>query len=138
MLFFTGYTRSASKILKKQNNLSNDNNDQILKNLLEVKKIGFESCKLLENNDLYQFGELMNYQWVKKNERSPEGTNKQIKFLYKQALKNGAIGGKLVGAGGGGFLLFYCKDKKKLRKEMDKFKVQELKFRFDNQGTILV
>lgn len=138
LLFFTGYTRSASKILKKQNNLSNKNNKQIIKNLLEVKKIGFESCKLLENNDLRQFGELMNFQWTKKNERSPEGINKDIKFLYDQALNNGALGGKLVGAGGGGFLMFYCKDKKRLRKKMNNYKVQELKFSFDNQGTILI
>lgn len=138
LLFFTGYTRSASNILKKQNIMSNKNNQKILQNLIEVKKIGIESCKLLENSDLKEFGELMNYQWVKKNERSPEGTNKEIKFLYNHALKNGAIGGKLVGAGGGGFLMFYCKDKKRLRNEMNKFKVQELKFNFDNRGTIII
>ena len=118
--------------------MSNKNNQKILQNLIEVKKIGIESCKLLENSDLKEFGELMNYQWVKKNERSPEGTNKEIKFLYNHALKNGAIGGKLVGAGGGGFLMFYCKDKKRLRNEMNKFKVQELKFNFDNRGTIII
>ncbi len=138
LLFFTGYTRSASNILKKQDNLSKKNNKDVIKNLIEVKNIGYESCRLLENNDLNQFGELMNYQWIKKNERSPEGTNKKIRLLYDYALKNGAIGGKLVGAGGGGFLMFYSKDRNKLRKAFSKFKIQELKFNFDSNGTILL
>tara|TARA_A100001388_G_C28774586_1_gene506412 strand:+ start:2880 stop:3854 length:975 start_codon:yes stop_codon:yes gene_type:complete len=135
LLFFTGYTRSASKILKKQNVMSNKKNPEMLKNLNEVKKIGYQSCHLLENNDLDQFGELLNYNWKKKIERSPEGVNKRIKFLYNDALNNGAIGGKLVGAGGGGFLMFYCRDKKSLKKRMSKFNIQELNFHFDNRGT---
>ena len=77
----------------------------------------------------------MNYHWKKKLERSKEISNEKINYMYNQALKNGAIGGKLVGAGGGGFLMFYSEDPEKLRDKMKKLKVNELKFNFDYEGT---
>ena len=80
----------------------------------------------------------MNYHWKIKQQRSKGMTNRKINFVYNQALKNGAIGGKLVGAGGGGFLLFYSKDKIKLRKKMKSFKLQELEFKIDFEGTKLL
>ena len=80
----------------------------------------------------------MNYHWKIKQKRSKGMTNKKINFVYNQALKNGAIGGKLVGAGGGGFLLFYSKDKIKLRKKMKSFNLQELDFKIDFEGTKLL
>lgn len=135
VLFFTGYTRSASKILKKQDNDSKKNLDKMIENLTEVKKMGYLTKKLLENNDLDQYAELMKYHWLKKLERSNNISNKKINYIYNEALKNGAKGGKLVGAGGGGFLMFYAKDKKKLIKKMNNFNLKELKFNFDFQGT---
>ena len=65
-------------------------------------------------------------------------SNKRINYLYNEALKNGALGGKLVGAGGGGFLLFYSKDKSMLRKKMKSFNVNELIFKFDYEGTKII
>ena len=112
LLFFTGYTRSASKILKKQDDDSKKNLDTMIKNLTEVKKMGYLTKKLLENGDLDEYAELMKYHWLKKLERSNNISNKKINYIYNEALKNGARGGKLVGAGGGGFLMFYAKDKK--------------------------
>ena len=77
----------------------------------------------------------MNYHWKKKLERSKEISNEKINFMYDQALKNGAVGGKLVGAGGGGFLMFYASDKEKLRSKMKSLKINELDFKFDFEGT---
>ena len=77
----------------------------------------------------------MNYHWKKKLERSKEISNEKINFMYNEALKNGAVGGKLVGAGGGGFLMFYTEDKEKLRSKMRKLNINELEFNFDYEGT---
>ena len=71
----------------------------------------------------------------KKLERSKEISNEKINFMYNEALKNGAVGGKLVGAGGGGFLMFYTEDKEKLRSKMRKLNINELEFNFDYEGT---
>jgi len=138
LLFFTGFTRSSSTILKKQDVDSKKNINQMIENLKNIKKIGFEAKKLIENNDLKKYGELMNCHWKKKIERSKNITNKKINYLYEEALKNGAIGGKLVGAGGGGFLMFYAHDKKLLRKKMLSLNVEELVFKFDTEGTKIV
>jgi len=138
LLFFTGFTRSSSTILKKQDVDSKKNIYEMIENLKNIKKMGLEAKKLIENNDLKKYGELMNYHWRKKIERSKNITNKKINYLYEEALKNGAIGGKLVGAGGGGFLMFYAHDKTSLRKKMFNLKVEELKFKFDTEGTKII
>ena len=138
LLFFTGFTRSSSTILKKQDVDSKKNIYEMIENLKNIKKMGLEAKKLIENNDLKKYGELMNYHWRKKIERSKNITNKKINYLYEEALKNGAIGGKLVGAGGGGFLMFYANDKTSLRKKMLNLKVEELKFKFDTEGTKII
>jgi D-glycero-alpha-D-manno-heptose-7-phosphate kinase len=135
LLFFTGFTRSSSKILRKQDNQTRNSQRKIIENLHEVKKIGEETSKLFESGSLNEFGQLMNYHWKKKLERSKEISNEKINFMYNEALKNGAVGGKLVGAGGGGFLMFYTEDKEKLRSKMRKLKINELEFNFDYEGT---
>ncbi len=135
LLFFTGFTRSSTKILNKQDVETKNSQKNIIDNLCEVKKIGIETENLLLRDKLLDFGLLMNYHWKKKLERSKEISNEKINYMYNQALKNGAIGGKLVGAGGGGFLMFYSEDPEKLRDKMKKLKVNELKFNFDYEGT---
>lgn len=135
LLFFTGFTRSSTKILNKQDVETKNSQKNIIDNLCEVKKIGIETENLLLRDKLLDFGLLMNYHWKKKLERSKEISNEKINYMYTQALKNGAIGGKLVGAGGGGFLMFYSEDPEKLRDKMKKLKVNELKFNFDYEGT---
>lgn len=135
LLFFTGFTRSSTKILKKQDVETKNSQKNIIDNLCEVKKIGIETENLLLNGNLLDFGLLMNYHWKKKLERSKDISNKKINYMYNQALKNGAIGGKLVGAGGGGFLMFYSEDPEKLRNKMKKLNINELKFNFDYEGT---
>tara|TARA_B110000037_G_C17125350_1_gene507794 strand:+ start:4573 stop:5547 length:975 start_codon:yes stop_codon:yes gene_type:complete len=133
-LFFTKFSRSADTILKKQNIQTKKNNKEIIKNLEFNKELGIKSKKFLENGGLDDFAEVLNEQWRCKYERSPETINSRIKFLYKLGLDNGASGGKLVGAGGGGFLLFYAHDKEKLINAMSKEGIEEMRFKFDFNG----
>ena len=135
LLFFTGYTRLSSSILKKQDKETKKKKIHTLENLKLIKEIGYQSKKLIESDDLYEFGKLLDYHWKIKKERADNMTNKKIDNIYKDALNHGAIGGKLVGAGGGGFLMFYAKKPQSLRRRLLKYKISEVKFLFDNEGT---
>ena len=135
LLFFTGYTRYSSSILKKQDNETKKKKNQTIENLQEIKNIGFLSKRLIENNDLYQFGKLLDHHWKIKKKRANNMSNKKINAIYEDALIHGALGGKLVGAGGGGFLMFYAKNPNLLRKRLTKYKINEVKFLFDEEGT---
>ena len=110
LLFFTGVSRSAGSILKDQQIRSQNNEDDMLSNLNYIKKLGFRSKGALESGNTVLFGELMNEHWEHKKLRSGGMSNPQIDDWYDLARKNGAIGGKLVGAGGGGFLMFMAQD----------------------------
>ena len=134
MLFFTGYSRSASKILKDQKTKSKENDEDMLNNLHMVKKLGFESKKVLESGDTRSFGELMHEHWENKKKRSDGMSNPKINDWYDIAMQNGAIGGKLVGAGGGGFLMFMADDRSKLRKALTGAGMEEVRFKFDFEG----
>lgn len=138
LLFFTGFSRSASGILKDQHVKSQNNDDDMLKNLHYVKDLGYRSRVALEAGDLNQFGELMHEHWEHKKQRSGGMSNPQIDEYYQLALKNGASGGKLVGAGGGGFLLFQATDRAKLRRAMTAAGLEEVRFRFDFEGSKVV
>lgn len=138
LLFFTGYTRSASGILEEQHHKSKANNKEMIDNLHFVKELGIESKKALEKGDLKKFGELMNVHWEHKKKRSGSMSNEKINTWYELALKNGAVGGKLIGAGGGGFLMFYTNDHAKLRQAMTKAGLEEVRFKFDFEGTKVV
>lgn len=135
LLFFTGYSRSASSILKDQKTRTEQSDDEMLRNLHYVKDLGLRSQQALEQGQLALFGELMHEHWEHKKCRSGGMSNPQIDEWYDLGRKNGAIGGKLVGAGGGGFLLFYAEDPKTLRTAMAKAGLEEVRFRFDFEGT---
>ena len=138
LLFFTGYSRSASDILREQDVKSRDHDKDMTANLDFIKEIGSESLKSLEAGDLRQFGELMNVHWDYKKRRSSSMTNTRIDEWYDLARRNGALGGKLLGAGGGGFLLFYVEDRSNLRRVMRDASLEEVRFRFDFGGTTVV
>jgi D-glycero-alpha-D-manno-heptose-7-phosphate kinase len=138
LLFFTGYSRSASGILKDQNTRTQSNDDEMLKNLHFVKELGYRSKVALESGDLVTFGELMHEHWEHKKRRSGGMSNPQIDEWYELGINNGAVGGKLVGAGGGGFLMFYAMDRNKLRHAMSKAGLEEVRFSFDFEGTKVV
>lgn len=135
MLFFTGYSRSASNILREQDEKSKKNDGTMTQNLDFVKELGIKSKHALESGNLTEFGELMNVHWEYKRKRSSNMSNPKIDEWYNLALKNGAIGGKLIGAGGGGFLMFLARDRAKLRGAMTAQGLQEVRFRFDFEGT---
>jgi len=138
LLFFTGYSRSASDILKDQNTRTQSNDDEMLKNLHFVKELGYRSKDALEAGDVAKFGELMHEHWEHKKLRSSGMSNLKIDEWYELGLKNGAVGGKLVGAGGGGFLMFYAADRNKLRHAMSKAGLEEVRFVYDFDGTKVV
>jgi D-glycero-alpha-D-manno-heptose-7-phosphate kinase len=138
LLFFTGYSRSASSILQEQHTKSKDADRAMIDNLHFVKDLGIQSKKALEKGELSKLGELMNTHWQYKKERSSQMSNPKIDEWYNLALSNGAIGGKLIGAGGGGFLMFYSNDKTKLRHAMSRAGLEEVRFRFDFEGTKLI
>jgi D-glycero-alpha-D-manno-heptose-7-phosphate kinase len=138
LLFFTGFARSASSILKDQKIRSEKNDEDMINNLHYVKELGYQSKTSLENGDTNLFGELMHEHWENKKRRSGGMSNLDIDNWYNLAMKNGAIGGKLVGAGGGGFLMFMAKDKARLRKAMKESGLEEVRFNFDFEGTKVI
>jgi D-glycero-alpha-D-manno-heptose-7-phosphate kinase len=138
LLFFTGFSRSASGILKDQNVKSQQNDADMLNNLNYVKELGYRSRDALVDGKTELFGELMHEHWEHKKRRSGGMSNPKIDAWYALALKNGAVGGKLVGAGGGGFLMFMAHDRNKLRHAMAHVGLEEVRFKFDFEGTKVV
>jgi len=138
LLFFTGFSRSASAILKDQQVKTERHDEDMLRNLHYVKELGYCSQRALVEGNAPLFGELMHDHWEHKKKRSQGMSRPKIDEWYELGRKNGAIGGKVVGAGGGGFLLFYASDRNKLRHAMAKAGLEEVRFRFDFEGTKIV
>jgi D-glycero-alpha-D-manno-heptose-7-phosphate kinase len=138
LLFFTVYARSASKILREQDQKSTQSDEAMLDNLHFVKELGRQSQRALEASNLGEFARLMDVHWQRKKERSAIMSNEFINDSYDTAIANGALGGKLIGAGGGGFLLFYVEDKARVRNAMRERGLTEVRFRFEPEGTKLL
>lgn len=138
VLYFTGFERSASQILKEQDDKTKAADSGMKQNLDMVKQMGLDSKAAFEKGDLRAFADIMNHHWEIKKNRSNAMSNPRIDEWYEHAMKNGALGGKLIGAGGGGFLMFYSEDKVRLREAMLGSGLKEVRFRFENQGTRLI
>ena len=138
LLFYTGYDRHAGSILRDQHTRSQANDKEMIDNLHYVKDLGYRSRSALESGDAVRFGKLMHEHWEHKKRRSKGISNPRINDWYEIGIQNGAVGGKLVGAGGGGFLMFYAGDRNKLRHAMVKAGLEEVRFRFDFEGTKIV
>jgi D-glycero-alpha-D-manno-heptose-7-phosphate kinase len=138
LLFFTGYSRSASSILHDQDQRTKQQDADMCGNLHFVKELGERSLQVLEGGDLREFGEIMHVHWEHKKKRSGPMSNGAIDEWYELARNNGALGGKLIGAGGGGFLMFYTEQKTHLRSVMRKAGLREVRLRFDFGGTGVV
>lgn len=138
LLFFTGYSRAASSILKEQDDKSKRADAEMTENLHFIKELAFCSKQALEKGELEEFGRLMNVHWERKKQRSTGMTSVRIDQWYEAAMANGALGGKLIGAGGGGFLMFYAGDKSRLRRAMREQGLKEVRFRFDFEGTRII
>jgi D-glycero-alpha-D-manno-heptose-7-phosphate kinase len=138
LLFFTGYSRSASAILQEQDRKSKAADPAMIENLHFVKELGLQSQRALEAGDLREFARLMDVHWQRKKQRAGGMSNPKVNEWYDLALANGALGGKLIGAGGGGFLMFYADDKAELRHALRGAGLKEVRFRFDFEGTKLL
>jgi D-glycero-alpha-D-manno-heptose-7-phosphate kinase len=138
LLFFTGISRSAGSILKDQVAKSKANDLKMIENLHFTKDLGVRSKAALVEGDTKKFGELMHEHWEHKKSRSFGMTSDFIDDAYAQAIQAGAVGGKLVGAGGGGFLMFYADDKEMLRRKMSELGLEEVRFQFDFEGTKVI
>jgi len=136
LLFFTGVVRRGSDILREQDERARS--ADMLRNLHYVKELGYRSRGALEAGDLMRWGELLDEQWEHKKQRCGRSSNPQIDEWYALARGNGAVGGKLVGAGGGGCLMFYAGDRNRLRRAMSDAGLQEVRFRFDFEGTKVI
>jgi D-glycero-alpha-D-manno-heptose-7-phosphate kinase len=139
LLFFTGYSRAASEILGDQKRRSEEGDRAMLESLAFTEELGRRIKHSLEEGDLWQFADLMHEHWEYKRARSSGMSNDQIDHWYAVGRKNGARGGKLVGAGAGGFLLFYAEDPDALRRAMVDEGLEEVRFSFDHDGsTVLI
>ncbi|MEM3627359.1 MAG: galactokinase [Candidatus Bathyarchaeia archaeon] len=139
LFFYTGIKRSASAVLQEQANRIENNSSEALEAMHSIKKIGFEVKHALEQGNLTEFGKLQHEHWMAKKSTSPQISNDPIDRWYTSALKNGAIGGKIMGAGGGGFLMLYCEnDKDRVRKAMAREGLREVRFQFEREGSKIV
>lgn len=138
LLFFTGYSRSAGSILRDQSDRSEQGDIEMRRNLDETMQLGIRIKEELSAGNIEVFGELLNEHWERKRTRSRGMSNSEIDDLYQLGINNGAIGGKLVGAGAGGFLLFYAKNPQQLRDCFRKHGIREVPFTFDHDGSTLL
>jgi len=138
LLFFTGSARNASDILRDQDSRTRENNSEMLDNLHFTKQLGVDSFNALTAGDLRKFADLMNVHWEHKKKRSPGMSSGEIDRWYDLARANGALGGKLIGAGGGGFLMLYTEEKTRLRAVMRGVGLREVRMTFDFAGTTVV
>ncbi len=138
LLFFTGFSRSASGVLQDQKKRSETDDTEMLENLHMTKALGIESRVALENGKLEEFARLMHVHWENKKKRSKGMSNPVIDRAYNVAMDSGALGGKLIGAGAGGFLMFYAQDPNRLRLAMEKEGLEEVRFKFDFEGVKVV
>jgi len=137
MVFFTGYSRTASDLLEDQKIKTTSGDSAMIDNLHFIKDLGGRIRDVLEDGNLQGFAEMMHEHWLHKRERSANTSNERIDALYAMARESGAIGGKLVGAGGGGFLMFFTEDRSRLRARMTENGLQEMDFDFDYDGSIV-
>ena len=139
LMFYTHEMRDATTILKKQDEAARTKDRTVVRSLREIKDIGLEISDAISKGNLRRFGELLDVHWQSKKRLSEGISNPQIDAWYELAKQNGAVGGKISGAGGGGFLMLYCEENKaRLREVMRTAGLRELKFRFDFEGSKVV
>ena len=136
LLFFTGSTRSASKILAKQNQNSQRNDPIVIEALHRVKEMAYEVLNVLEQGDLHGFAKLLHENWVMKKQFAKGVSNARIDEAYSIALEKGALGGKITGAGGGGFLMLYVEPSKHIAvtDTLEEKGFKRMEFHFESLG----
>ena len=134
-LFYTGVERRASEILSSQNERTKADDNAVLSTLHRIKEIGQDSRRALERGDLDEFGALMDFHWQIKKNLSQKISNPHFDEIYETARKSGALGGKIMGAGGGGFFMFYSQNRKgRLIEALQRLGLSYTPFRFDFEG----
>ena len=136
MLFFTGSSRQSASILRYQKQKGEAGDQQVIDRLLTIKDLGLAIRHALEAGDLDSFGELMHQSWVQKRSLAPNVSNNTINEVYELARAKGATGGKITGAGGGGFLLIYCHEEHQeaVTQELEGLGLRRMGFAFDSGG----
>ncbi len=139
LLFYTGVSRSASEILSKQSIAAQKDQKEVVESLNRIKEIGHQVLEAIESGNITAFGRLLHEHWTVKKRMSDKIANEKIEKLYRAALDNGALGGKIMGAGGGGFFMFYVEENhQKFRDAMTAQGLKEMRYRFDFEGTKLI
>jgi len=139
LLFYTGIKRDASQVLGRQKQDQEKGDKRVIETMHEIKKIGYQVRDSLANGDIRSFGELLDLHWRTKKNLSEQISNSRIDQLYELAMRNGALGGKIMGAGGGGFFMFYSENgKERLRNAMSNEGLKEVRFRFDLDGSKII
>jgi D-glycero-alpha-D-manno-heptose-7-phosphate kinase len=135
LLFYTGITRESRAVLESQSRAAVGGKKGTVEGLHKIKQIGIDSRNALESGDLEQFGRLLHEHWITKKAMTPETTTPEIDATYELARKNGATGGKIMGAGGGGFFMFHCsKDRRTLTEALEKRGLKRMSYRFEYEG----
>jgi len=136
LIFYTGRSRLSKKILNKQNNATIANQSEVLKSLHYIKKSGYKILEIVEKGNITELGKMFDEHWQFKKKLAQGITTPEFDEIYNIAKQNGAVGGKISGAGGGGFFTFYCEERKsQLRSAMKKLGLRELRYDFDFEGT---
>lgn len=136
IIFYTGKSRINKKILGAQNKATLKNEKQVLDSLHYIKESGYKILEIVESGNITELGNMLDEHWKYKKKMAKGITNPRFDQLYELAKENGAIGGKISGAGGGGFFTFYCEDKQaQLRSAMENAGLKELRYDFDFEGT---
>ena len=139
LIFYTGIRREEQQILKRQSIKTKNNDKRVIENLHLIKSIGKDIEQALLEENISSFGKLMHKHWMTKRNLSTSISSSRIDQLYELGIKNGALGGKIMGAGGGGFLLFCCpRNKGRLRLAMKNEGLTELFFHFDMEGAKVI
>jgi len=139
LLFYTGITRESKLVLESQSKAAAEKKPITIDYYHKIKQIGLDSRQALENGDIKQFGVLLNDHWHAKKALAPNATTPEIDAIYNLAMKNGATGGKIMGAGGGGFFMFHCdSDRTKLTETLRKHGLRRLDFRFEYEGSKII
>jgi D-glycero-alpha-D-manno-heptose-7-phosphate kinase len=136
LVFFTGYTRSADVILTEQTKAVAADDKQVTESMHYIKELGYEILQSVEEGDLDEVGKKFHAHWEHKKKISNKMTNSEFDKIYDAALAAGALGGKISGAGGGGFFTFYVpSNHRKFREAMRPFGLREMRYRFDFEGS---
>jgi D-glycero-alpha-D-manno-heptose-7-phosphate kinase len=139
LMFYTNTSRSANRMLSEQSQGAREDKKNVIESLHVIKEIGYKVLEAAESGNITDIGLLFDKHWKYKKSMSAEISNGWLDEMYEYALQNGALGGKITGAGGGGFFVFYVeKGHTKFREAMKKMNLREMKYRFEEDGTTVL